>query len=83
MCKVVYQRKHEYETIWFDQSVSSTKGINIKENLITMIWSIVMKFNFIRMAWKKLWNAKCFEMSKCKASQCDIRYQRGWIEGTK
>jgi hypothetical protein len=50
MCKEVYQRKHEYETIWYDQSVSSTKGIKIKENLITMIWSIVMKFDFIRMA---------------------------------
>ena len=30
MCKVVYQRKHEYETIWFDQSVSSTKGYKYK-----------------------------------------------------
>ena len=77
MRKEVYQRKHEYETIWFDQSVSSTKGINIKENLITKIWSIVMKFDFIRMAQKKLWNAKRFETSKCKASQYDIRYQMG------
>ena len=30
MCKVVYQRKHEYENTWFDQNVSSIKGYKYK-----------------------------------------------------
>ena len=29
-CKEVYQRKHKYETIWYDQSISSSKGIKYK-----------------------------------------------------
>ena len=78
MCKVVYQRKHEYETIWFDQSVSSVKGYKYKResNCYDLINSneIQLYKNGIK---EKLWNAKCFETSKYKASQYDIRYQKG------
>ena len=32
---------------------------------------------------KEIVECNAFEMSKCKESQYDIRYQNGWIDGDK